>query len=53
MLSPRRREGPRSLDWTAVVEKQVMLALELTSLLRTGPDSQDLAFPGQIQGSKV
>ena len=49
----RRTEGARGLDWIAVVEKRVMLALEFTSLLRTGPNSQDLTFLDQIQGSKV
>ena len=53
VLSPRRIEGPRSSDWIAVVEKRVVLALELTSLLRTGPHRRDLAVLGQIQGSKV
>ena len=46
----RRTEGARGLDWIAVVEKRVILALELTSLLKTGPDREDLAFLGQIQG---
>ena len=53
VLSQWRTEGSKGLDGIAVVEKRVVLALELTNLLRAGPDSQDLAFPGQIQGSKV
>ena len=53
VLSPRQREGPRSLDYIAIVEKRVFLGLGFTSSLRTGPDSQGLAFLRQIQGSKV
>ena len=53
VLSPRRTEGPINSDWVAVVEKRVVSALKLTSLLRTGSHRQDLAFLGQIQGSKV
>ena len=53
VLPPRRKEGPINSDWVAVVEKRVVLAFKLTSLLRTGPHRQHLAFLGQIQGSKV